>query len=80
MVFLFSDSKKCIHVLKMLLNYLKYYEMVKKEVTGEAKDVLNAYNTVLEEKNKLDMQHETIKQRSQRVSERQSLSYCTVGI
>lgn len=42
--------------------------MVKKEICDEAKTVLNVYNSVLEEKNKLDMHHESIKQRSQKVS------------
>lgn len=60
-------TKKCAHVLKMMLNYLKFYEMSKKEICARAQTKLGEYNRVLSEKNDLETKIETSKQRREKI-------------
>lgn len=64
-----------MHVLKTLLNYLKYYRMVKGQICALTDQALNEYDIVLKEKNQLDMEQESIKQQSQNVSKFSKLHF-----
>lgn len=70
-----SAPKKCAHVLKTLLNYLHYVEMVKKEVCESTDTMLDTYNDVLTEKTSLQTRNESAKQRSDTVSVQQFLKH-----
>lgn len=59
--------KKSSHVLKVLLNYLKFYEMSKKEVIDKANAHLGKYNEALRIKNDLETKIERNKKRAQKV-------------
>lgn len=63
-----TAPKKSFHVLKMLFNYLKYYEMVKQTICEKASDVLGSYNDALSANNALQIKNETAKKRAANVS------------
>lgn len=63
----FPAPKKSCHVLKMLLNYLIFYEMTKKEVIEKANEHLTKYNEALRIKNDLETKIEKNKKRAQKV-------------
>lgn len=52
----------------MLLNYLKFYQMTKKEVIDKANAHLTKYNEALRIKNELETKIEKNKKRAQKVS------------
>lgn len=69
-IFLFSfyvAPKKSFHVLKMLFNYLKYYEMVKQNICETANEALKGYNDALVMNNELQVKNETAKKRAEKV-------------
>lgn len=55
-------------MLKTLLNYLIYYEMVKKEVCTKANEFLTAYDDALEEHTELLKKNKQIETRATEVS------------
>lgn len=55
-------------MLKTLLNYLIYYEMVKKEVCTKANEFLTAYDDALEEHTELLKKNKQIETRAAEVS------------
>lgn len=55
-------------MLKTLLNYLIYYEMVKKEVCSKSNELLTAYDDVLEEHTELLKKNKQIENRAAEVS------------
>lgn len=65
---LHAVPKKCFHVLKTLLNYLIYYEMVKKEVCTKANEFLTAYDDALEEHTELLKKNKEVESRAAEVS------------
>ncbi|XP_031632194.1 kinetochore protein Nuf2-B [Contarinia nasturtii] len=67
-------SKKSCHVLKMLFNYLKYYEMVKQTVCKNANDALQMYDEALANNQSLQIKNETAKTRAANM-ERQLCEY-----
>lgn len=64
---LFLASKRSFHVLKMLFNYLKYYDMVKKDVCNTANGLIAEYDQALNENNKLVVKIKTIKKQTAQV-------------
>lgn len=54
-------------MLKMLFNYLKYYEMVKQNICETANEALKSYNDALTLNNALQIKNETAKKRAEKV-------------
>lgn len=63
----YAAPKKSFHVLKMLFNYLKYYEMVKQNICETANEALKSYNDALTTNNALQIKNETAKKRAEKV-------------
>src|ERR1700761_1518031 len=63
-----TDSKKFNQIIKFMLNYYLFFEMVEMEVVGAADEKIEIYNKFLSKKNQLQHKHEEIKIQSEKVS------------
>lgn len=62
-----ADKKKCTHVLKNLLNYLHYVEMVQNEIATQAENVLYEHDDALSKRNELQKTNQIIEEQIRNV-------------
>lgn len=72
--FAYLATKKTLHVLKCLFNYLSYYCMVKENVISQSNAIIHDYNVALKENNALQTKIEKFK-RHEVNSERNRVEY-----
>lgn len=63
-------SKRTMHLLKLLLNFYHYYNMIKVQVEEESNDVVRCYETAHAERNKCLHENQIAKDKADRVNNR----------